>query len=230
MLVKEISLLIKVIKLRNIAISFILLALIPSFSSASTNFSLKSRAPKSVPKIYSEIQLKEIERAESYLNSINNLSANFIQIDENGSVQKGKFYLSRPGKMRWEYTDPTKILIILNNKDVVYFDKKRDHISYFTARNDFINLLTKPIINFKDEKIFVKSLKEQGKKVTLVLGREDSAEAFIIVFNQNPFELKTLQTIDNSENHIHITFQDIQQPPSLNPALFQFIEHKYLRK
>jgi outer membrane lipoprotein-sorting protein len=227
---KEISLLTKLKKLRNLIITFILLALIPYSSFASTNFSLKSKISKPEPKVYSAKQLKEIALAESYLNSINNLSASFTQIDENGGIQKGKFYLSRPGKMRWEYTNPTKILIIVNNKDVVYFDKKRDHISYFTARNDFINLLTKPIINFKDEKIFVKSLKEQDKKVTLILGKEESAEVFTIVFNQNPFEIKTLQTIDNSENHIYITFQDIQQPSSLDPSLFEFTEHKYLRK
>ena len=45
----------------------------------------------------------DLSQIELYLNNIKNLSAKFVQETSDGNIAEGKFFLSRPGKMRIEY-------------------------------------------------------------------------------------------------------------------------------
>jgi outer membrane lipoprotein-sorting protein len=45
----------------------------------------------------------ELERVNTYLNSIRTLKGSFVQIDPDGQVDQGTFALSKPGRMRFEY-------------------------------------------------------------------------------------------------------------------------------
>lgn len=184
----------------------------------------------SIPKTYSEKSRQQVIMAEEYLNSIKNLSASFIQTDEHGNIQKGTFYLYRPGKMRWEYIDPNEILIIINNKNMVHYDKKLDQVSYFCSRNDFINLLVKERIDFESEKIFVKSLKYNNTRLKLILGKVDGPGTLTMVFSKTPFQIKKLEIVDDAQTQVEITLLDIEQPSNMDSSLFEFTNHKYMRK
>ena len=48
----------------------------------------------------------DLKRVEKYLESLSTLKSEFLQVSSNGSVASGKLYMSRPGKLRFEY-DPT---------------------------------------------------------------------------------------------------------------------------
>ena len=45
---------------------------------------------------------ERIKKIEDYLNKLNNISSNFIQINSDGLKVKGKLFLSKPGKLRIE--------------------------------------------------------------------------------------------------------------------------------
>ena len=45
---------------------------------------------------------------ERYVNSIRTLQARFVQRNPNGSVVQGTLYISRPGRMRFEYDAPSQ--------------------------------------------------------------------------------------------------------------------------
>lgn len=182
-----------------------------------------------IPETYSEKSRQQVIMAEEYLNSIKNLSANFIQTDEHGNIQKGTFYLYRPGKMRWEYTDPNEILIIINNRNMVHYDKKLDQVSYFCSRNDFINLLVKEKIDFESEKIFVKDLKYNDSRIKLILGKVDGPGSLTVVFSKSPFQIKKLEIVDDAQTQVEITLLDIEQPPDQETSLFEFTNQKYMR-
>ena len=45
---------------------------------------------------------EELLQIESYLNSLKHIVAKFTQVDSNENMQKGNFFLSRPGRLKWE--------------------------------------------------------------------------------------------------------------------------------
>lgn len=64
-----------------------------------------------------------IERVNGYLSSVQTLEGNFIQVGPDGTRSKGAFYLSKPGKMRFEYDPPTPTEIISDGESVVVRDR-----------------------------------------------------------------------------------------------------------
>ena len=67
---------------------------------------------------------------ENYLNSIKYIKANFIQDDKtNSQLAEGIFYISRPGKLRLDYTNPFEASLYTNNSLTIYYDKELDEIN-----------------------------------------------------------------------------------------------------
>jgi outer membrane lipoprotein carrier protein len=65
---------------------------------------------------------------EKYLAGLATWSADFTQTidDGNGKVLRsaaGKLYLERPGKFRWDYTEPSEQLVLADGKQIWFYDK-----------------------------------------------------------------------------------------------------------
>ena len=65
---------------------------------------------------------------EKYLNGLASWSADFAQTidDGHGNVLRsaaGRLYLQRPGKFRWDYSQPSEQLILADGKQIWFYDK-----------------------------------------------------------------------------------------------------------
>ena len=60
-----------------------------------------------------------IDRVNNYLSSMQALSGNFVQVGPDGGRTQGRFYISKPGKVRFEYNDPSSIELIADGQSVV---------------------------------------------------------------------------------------------------------------
>jgi len=63
-------------------------------------------------------QRTDLARVNTYLNQLDRLQAGFMQIAPDGAVSRGKFFLNRPGRMRFEYAPPEELLIIADGTSV----------------------------------------------------------------------------------------------------------------
>ena len=72
----------------------------------------------------------DLKRVENYLESLSTLKSGFLQISSNGGVASGKFFMSRPGKLRFEYDPPASILIISDGIFLIYIDKDLDQVTH----------------------------------------------------------------------------------------------------
>ena len=53
-----------------------------------------------------------VTQVEAYLNQQTGLTANFLQVAQDGSTRTGKAWLQRPGKMRFAYDPPDQQLLV----------------------------------------------------------------------------------------------------------------------
>lgn len=65
-----------------------------------------------------------LDAVSAYLNSLKTAEAAFVQTSDDGSVQTGRLFLQRPGKMRFEYAPPQKALVLASNNAVAIFDDR----------------------------------------------------------------------------------------------------------
>jgi outer membrane lipoprotein-sorting protein len=79
------------------------------------------RPPESVP--YDGSQRALVDRVSNYLSSLQTLTGDFVQVGPDGSRSTGKFYIQKPGRVRFEYEPPSPIDVIADGSSVVVRDR-----------------------------------------------------------------------------------------------------------
>jgi outer membrane lipoprotein-sorting protein len=65
-----------------------------------------------------------IDRVNNYMSGMQVLSGKFVQVGPDGGRMQGDFYISKPGKVRFEYDDPSPIELIADGQAVAVRDRK----------------------------------------------------------------------------------------------------------
>jgi outer membrane lipoprotein-sorting protein len=65
-----------------------------------------------------------IDKVNGYLTATQVLSGKFVQVGPDGRRTQGNFYISKPGKVRFEYDDPSPIELVADGQSVVVRDRK----------------------------------------------------------------------------------------------------------
>ncbi len=153
----------------------------------------------------------ELKAIENYLNNIKNLSAKFIQETSEGNVLEGKFFLSRPGKMRVEYFAKPKIVIVVNGAVLTYYDVELDEISRLSTNTTPASFLTRPNISFEAKDVEITDVKKQGDQIKVSLMKKNRKEAgeFSLVFDLNPLKFSKMEVTNDLDQTISVTLSEI---------------------
>ncbi|MFE1600020.1 outer-membrane lipoprotein carrier protein LolA [Methylobacterium sp. ID0610] len=65
-----------------------------------------------------------IERANAYFNGVSTLTGNFVQIGADGRKIGGKLYLAKPGRLRFDYDQPSPLEVVADGTSVAVRDRK----------------------------------------------------------------------------------------------------------
>ncbi len=176
----------------------------------------------------SALEQKYLLKIESYLNSIKNLSSDFVQNHE-GNQSRGKFYLSRPGKMRVEYYSSPKILITVNDSVLTYKDLELDEISNLSTNTTPASLLTRKNISFKAKDILIDDVNIEQNQVSVTVIKKNRPEAgkFRLIFDKEVTKFKKMEVIDDLNQVVTVKLLNITYPESLSSGLF-YIRNKNL--
>jgi len=152
----------------------------------------------------------ELEQIENYLNNIKNLSAKFIQETSDGNVSEGKFYLSRPGKMRIEYLAQPKIVIAVNGSVLSYLDVELDEISRLSTNTTPASFLTRENISFSAKDVEITNVKKTANQIKISVMKKNRKEAgeFSLIFNTNPLRFVKMEVKNDLDQIIGVTLSN----------------------
>jgi len=171
-----------------------------------------------------ELNKQVLEEIESYLNGVKNLSADFVQKSQDSSIIKGKFYLSRPGKMRVEYNSSNSLraLVIVNNSVLSYHDLDLDEISNLSTNSTPASLLTRKNISFDAKDVKVTSIGKNAEYcwVSVVKKNRPEAGEFKIIFKNNPLNFVKMEVKNDFGEIVYITLENIKFPENIDNELF----------
>jgi len=117
-------------------------------------------------------QTELVRKVTAYFNHLTNLKGTFVQTSADNKRQRGKFYISRPGRFRFEFNLPSKVVIISDGEYVSIQDRDlntddRWELSY----TPFSTLLQKDVDLLRDTRI----LEAQQSDNTIVIAFEDKS-------------------------------------------------------
>jgi len=113
-----------------------------------------------------------LDRLSAYLNGITTAEARFTQYNADGTRSGGTVYISRPGRMRFEYDAPNDALVLANSGQVAVFDAKSNaEPQQFPLSRTPLNLILGRQIDLKRARL-VQSVRESQDGQTVVLARD----------------------------------------------------------
>jgi outer membrane lipoprotein-sorting protein len=167
--------------------------------------------------------LRSIGRIETYLNGIKTLSAKFVQIGPNGELASGRFFLRRPGRMRFEYDPPTPLLVVADGIWLILHDKELEQVDRFPLFKTPISVLAARKINLREE-IFVTRIERQpGILRARLLDRNNPDEGWLsLAFSDPPMMLRNWHVKDSQGGITNVALDEMQVNIPLDPELFVF--------
>ncbi len=190
---------------------------------APATFLPASAAPPR-PAALTDQDRSDIGRIEGYLNTLKTATATFLQVADNGGIARGKFYLSRPGKMRFEYEPPTPILMVsTGGGSLVYYDSLLKQTSYLPVDSTPLGLLLRDNLKFGGEVTVTKVERGPGTiRLSIVQTKEPDQGTLTLTFSERPMALKQWTVIDAQQRSTTVTLMELQSDVRLDPKLFQF--------
>lgn len=170
------------------------------------------------------------QQLKSFLAQTRALKADFKQVsfDRYGKPSQtsyGLFYLSRPGKFRWQYQKPYAQEIVSSAGKVWFFDADLEQVTVKTI-DDSLGATPALLLSSDvglDENF---TLSDQGKEETLdwlKLSPKDPDSGFkYILIGLADGELAGMELSDNFGQLTRIYFSNLQANPSLDEKLFHF--------
>lgn len=167
-----------------------------------------------------------LDRASSYLNTIDTLQARFLQVDGRGGVAEGDLYVDRPGKMRLAYDPPTPVLIVADGYYVIYVDLELGEPSYLDIGDTPAAFLLEPTWSFTDDSVSVKNIVRQPGlvEITATQTNDPTSGDLTFVFSEAPFELRQWRVKDAQSQEITVTLFETKTGLDLDSGLFQYEE------
>jgi outer membrane lipoprotein-sorting protein len=167
----------------------------------------------------------ELQRVESYLNSIQTLRARFVQVASNGGTAEGTLLIKRPGKLKLDYAPPSKQMIITTSNFVAYVDKDAKQTSYQDLNSSLAGILVRPQVKLSGDIRVTDVTRSPGViRVRLVLAKEPDAGSITLVFSDNPLELRQWLVVDPQGNTVEVTLQNAQFGVPIDDKEFAFID------
>jgi outer membrane lipoprotein-sorting protein len=167
--------------------------------------------------------LRNVGKIEKYLGSIKTLSAKFVQIGPNGELASGKFFLRRPGRMRFEYDPPTPLLVVADGIWLILHDKELEQVDRFPLFKTPISVLVSKEINLRETISITRIEKQPGIIRARVLDKDNPDEGWLsLAFSDPPMTLRNWHVKDSLGGITNVALDDIQVNIPLDPNLFVF--------
>jgi outer membrane lipoprotein-sorting protein len=164
-----------------------------------------------------------IAKVDSYLSSVQILSGDFVQVGPDGSRSKGEFYISKPGKVRFEYDPPSQIAIVSDGQSVVVRDQRlatqdvyplsQTPLRFLLA--DHVNLLkdTNLVAVYADD-VFVTVVVEEKNAIV-------GTSRLMIMFSAKDMQLKQWTVTDPQGYDTTVAVYNLDTSTKPDPNMFK---------
>jgi outer membrane lipoprotein-sorting protein len=162
----------------------------------------------------------DLERVSLYLNGLKDLQGGFLQVGPDGSLAEGRFYLRRPGRLRFEYTPPVKMLVVADGTWVAVKDGF-SAVQRYPLRTTPLGILLQQHVDLADEVKVLGVERQPGSlRVTLADRTGDAPGQITLIFDEPNILLRQWVVTDAQGLQTTVALRNVQSGVRADNALF----------
>jgi outer membrane lipoprotein carrier protein len=170
------------------------------------------------------------DRLRDFLNGVESLQARFEQSvfdTSQGQTRRleGVFYLQRPGKFRWDYTEPKGQIVLADGRTVWLVEEDLKQ-AYQKPQSDALRgtpaLLLTEQLKLEDHFEIADLGPSQDLEWVELVPRDAESQFTRILLAFKGNELRRMELADKFAQVTRFSFSDIKRNPRLDPTLFVY--------
>lgn len=162
-----------------------------------------------------------VDRAAAYLQGLTEAKARFVQTDARGRSIGGQVFLKRPGKARFDYDDPSGLLVVSDGGTVSVQDTRlKTFDKYPLSATPLSVFLAKNIRLDRGVNVTRVSRMADGFSITARDGGKRTAGQITLNFRDGPLRLVGWTITDAQNRQTRVQLQNLQPASGLAASLF----------
>ncbi|MFO0389616.1 MAG: LolA family protein [Alphaproteobacteria bacterium] len=172
-----------------------------------------------------------IANIEAYLTSLTTIASNFNQVAPDGTLTSGKFYMQRPGKMRWQYNPPTPILMVANGIELVFYDYELEQVNHIPLNDSIISFLAREKIQFGGD-IGILSVEDKEGVIRIEVAelKKPTEGRILLEFSKTPLLIRNMVITDATNQVTSVSLSSAEFGKKLDKELFIWRDPRKPRK
>ncbi|MER9403968.1 outer membrane lipoprotein carrier protein LolA [Mesorhizobium caraganae] len=152
----------------------------------------------------------EAKAIADHFSSVKSMSGDFVQSGPRAERTKGKFFLQRPGKIRFNYAGQSGISVIADGKSLVVYNKKLKTSRLYALSKTPLKLLLDNQVNFSGNRL--KSIRDDGAQVIVKLADKSvfGNSNITVVFDRESLDLRRWSLTDERGLTTTVTISNVR--------------------
>jgi outer membrane lipoprotein-sorting protein len=166
-------------------------------------------------------QMEAVKKVSAYFNDLVNLRGTFVQTDPDKKRARGKFYVKRPGKFRFDYGSPSKKIMISTGRMLYIKDPDIQNPDSVELDNTpFRVLLKKDVDLLRDARITDVQETEDLLSVGVQDKSPDAPGLIRLYFGKRPsLDIKEWVVIDAQGLETRVELSDLNKTDDIDPNM-----------
>ncbi|MCM2440318.1 outer membrane lipoprotein carrier protein LolA [Agrobacterium vitis] len=170
---------------------------------------------------YAQAQASAAQRIADHFASVKTMMGEFVQFGPRGEQTAGKFYIERPGKLRFNYEQPSPMRVISDGRNVAIGNLKMKTWDVYPLSKTPLSLLLSDRIDLGHQ--MVRQVKEEQDLTTIVLGDKSifGDQTITLMFDPKTFELRQWTVTDAQGKDTSVMIFNVQQGVNFDEKVFE---------
>jgi outer membrane lipoprotein-sorting protein len=166
----------------------------------------------------------DIASAEDFLQGLTDAQARFLQTAPDGTQQIGTFYLSRPGRLRFNY-DNSKDYVVADGYFIYFYDSQTRQQTNAPIGQTLADFLLRKNIKLSGD-LTVESVVHTNGLILIKVVQTDNKNAgsLTMAFVDNPFHLKKWRVVDGTGAVTEVELFQLKNNVDLDHSMFAYTD------
>jgi len=162
-----------------------------------------------------------LDKVETHLNGMRNLKGEFTQVGPAGTISTGVFYISKPGKMRFEYAPPNPFLVVSDGRWVTVKNEAKNKADQYPVSATPLNLILAENVDLKNAEIMGVEEKEGSVWVTIESKDKIVPGQLVLIYDLAQSALQQWIVVDGQGRKTTVSITNVENTATADPQLFK---------